>query len=352
MDVTPDREGALSLDRYRLPLRFRTEGLVQEAQALPPSCWVDHFVTENYEGQWRILPLRGPRGETHPIRLATSHPGVRDYQDTDFLGPAFRKALARFRCPLGAVRVMSLEAGSEIREHCDPDLDGQGGVVRLHIPLLTHDGVEFLLNGRAVPMKAGECWCLRLSDPHAVRNPGPGGRLHLVLDAELDPWLRGLLGLKEPAATLLGFLDDIGLDWELADLDGTELLPGLELRAGVLRVDPVRLAHPGDILHEAGHLALLPGDRRREADASDLEDPGLEIAAMAWSYAAALHCGVPPSLVFHPAGYRGQAASLLATLEGGGLLGQPVLAWLGLTTCGTIGDGRDHFPAMTKWLRD
>lgn len=352
MTVPSETSGALAADRSRLPLRFRTEALLRELEALPESCWVDHFVQDNYEGRWRILPLRGPRGETHPIRLATSHPGTRDYADTPFLGPAFREALARFRCPLGAVRVMSLDAGSRIREHRDPDLDGTGGTVRLHVPLLTHDGVEFLLNGRAVPFRAGECWCLRLSDPHAVRNPGPGARLHLVLDAGLDPWLRGMLGLGEPVATLLGFLDEIGLAWELAELDGTTLLPGLELRSGRLRVDPSRLEHPGDILHEAGHLALLPGDRRSDATLADLEDPGLEIAAMAWSYAAALHCGVPPGLVFHPRGYRGQAASLLAALEGGGLLGQPVLAWLGLTSCGTIGDGLAQFPRMSRWIRD
>jgi hypothetical protein len=47
------------------------------------------------------------------------------------------------------------------------------------------------------------------------------------------------------------------------------------------------------------------------ADANAGSDMGDEIAAQTWSYAAAVHLGLPPEIVFHAAGYRGAAASLI-----------------------------------------
>lgn len=341
-------------DRLRLPLRFPVDELRSELRSLPPEAWVAHFVPDHYEGSWRILPLRGPSGETHPIRMATSHPGQRAYADTPFLSgaPAFRRALARLQCDLRSVRIMSLGPGSVIREHRDPELDGSGEVVRLHVPLLTHAGVRFLLNGTPVPFQQGECWFLRLSDLHAVENPGPGERVHLVIDAVLNPWLRRVLALPEQVSAMLGFVDQLGLPWDLAELDDNTFLPGLCLRQGQLLVDPARLKYPGDILHEAGHLALTPAAERPTLGPSGLEDAGLEMATLSWSWAACLHLGLPPEVVFHPEGYKGSSESLIQTYRSGGTLGQPLLAWMGLTSWGTQGDGTVRFPAMARWLRD
>lgn len=349
----PPRPGTFAVDRMRLPFWTPVQALCAELAALPAEAWVDHFVQANYEGSWRILPLRGPAGAAHPILMATSHPGTRDYADTPFLAaaPAFRRLLARFRCPLLAVRVMALGPGSAIREHTDPDLDGAGGVVRLHVPLQTQDAVRFLLNGTAVPFQPGECWFLRLSDPHEILNPGPEARIHLVIDAELNPWLQGLLELPEPAPAMLAFMDRIGLPWEAAELGEDTFLPGLHIEQGRLSVDGRRLAHPGDILHEAAHLAVLPAAERGGACAATLEDPGLEIASLAWSYAACLHLGLEPETVFHPFGYKGESAWLLETYRSGATLGQPLLAWMGLTEWGPDSAPERRFPAMLRWLR-
>lgn len=341
-------------DRRKLPFSFPVDDLLAELRGLPGEAWVDHFVEANYQGTWRILPLRGPAGETHPIRMATSHPGQRAFEDTPFLAmaPNFRRALDRFPCGLRSVRVMALGPGSSIREHQDPDLDGSGGVVRLHVPLLTHEAVRFVLNGTPVPMKSGECWFLRLTDPHAVENPGPVDRIHLVIDAELDSWLECLLTLPEPAPFLLAFMDEIGLCWEPAELDSTSFLPGLCIQDGCLRVDAARLRFPGDILHEAGHLAVTPAVDRSRLGPGGLQDPGLEIASLAWSYAACRHLGLAPEVVFHPDGYKGQAAWLAENFRSGGNMGQPLLAWMGLTSWGTQGDGTARYPAMARWLRE
>lgn len=88
---------------------------------------------------------------------------------------------------------MKLGAGSEIKEHRDYDLDEENGIVRLHVPVVTNDNVEFYLNKKRVIMKAGECWYCRLSDPHSVHNRGTEDRVHMVLDMELNGWLKDQL---------------------------------------------------------------------------------------------------------------------------------------------------------------
>ena len=42
-----------------------------------------------------------------------------------------------------------------------------------------NEGVEFKLNDTVVPMKPGECWYLRLSDPHEVTNAGSTERINM-----------------------------------------------------------------------------------------------------------------------------------------------------------------------------
>jgi quercetin dioxygenase-like cupin family protein len=66
--------------------------------------------------------------------------------------------------------------------------------VRLHLPILTNSRVRFEVNGRPVVMAPGEVWYLRLSDPHSVDNAGDDARIHLVIDAEMSPWLAAQLG--------------------------------------------------------------------------------------------------------------------------------------------------------------
>ena len=38
-------------------------------------------------------------------------------------------------------------------------------------------------------LEAGSAWYLRLSDPHSVANRGADARVHLVIDAVVDPWI-------------------------------------------------------------------------------------------------------------------------------------------------------------------
>jgi hypothetical protein len=124
-----------------------------------------------------------------------SDPICSDFEDTAVLraSPYFRAVLGCFACPLHAVRLMRLTPGSAIKEHRDHDLSFEQGMVRIHVPVVTNDGVDFRLNGTCAAMPAGSSWYLRLSDPHSVANRGLSDRVHLVIDALVNDWVAALL---------------------------------------------------------------------------------------------------------------------------------------------------------------
>ena len=153
--------------------------------------------------------------------------------------------------------------------------------------------------------------------------------------------------VPDPGAQIVTFLREIGLTVHERAIPGATFLPGLTIDRGVLVVDESRLLYPGDILHEAGHLAVLPAEARQNADGDIGDDGGLEMAAIAWSYAAALHLGLDPSVVFHADGYKDGSSSLLENFAAGCYIGLPVLVWAGMTAA----TGARPFPFMTRWLR-
>jgi hypothetical protein len=182
-------------DRVRLPMTFDAAALAADLGAFEERDWTTHFVRDNYEGEWSALPLRAAAGETHKLRMIFANPTASAFADTPFLdrAPTIRAALARFECPLKAVRLMRLAAGSVIKEHDDFDPDAESGTARLHVPITTSPDVEFLLNRKPVPMAPGEVWYLRLADPHSVANRGEQDRVHLVIDTWTNDWLEGML---------------------------------------------------------------------------------------------------------------------------------------------------------------
>jgi hypothetical protein len=144
---------------------------------------------------------------------------------------------------------------------------------------------------------------------------------------------------------IVAFLREIGLVVEERMLTAETFLPGVTIEHGVILYDPERLAYPGDLLHEAGHLAVVPSDEREQLMANVGPDGGQELAAIAWSYAACLHLKLPVAVLFHPDGYKGESEWLAEIFTGGGdnMMGVPILTWRGLT---------DDYPTMKKWLTE
>lgn len=157
---------------------------------------------------------------------------------------------------------------------------------------------------------------------------------------------------------ICGFLSGIGIEVVPARLGDECFLPGIVVENGRLLVDEEKLEYPGDLLHEAGHLALAPSEVRPDLS-GEVVIPGadmdaLEIQVTAWAYAAVVFLGLEPQVLFHQGGYKGRSESLIFTFSFGVYPGASGLESLGMTSCGENARRRgiEPYPNMLKWVRD
>ncbi len=157
---------------------------------------------------------------------------------------------------------------------------------------------------------------------------------------------------------LTHFIESIGIPVSFRTLQAADcFLPGVCIERGGLVVDRDGLLYPGDLLHEAGHIAVVPGADRATLNGpaiADRPDRGAEeMMAMAWSYAAAHHMGLEPTVVFHANGYNGGGENLLESFSSPQPIGVPMLHFTGMCQSPAIPaeDGAAPFPAMRRWLR-
>ena len=61
---------------------------------------------------------------------------------------------------------------------------------------------------------------------------------------------------------IAAFLREIGLSIRAGAVGDDTALPGIDIEHGALVIDEAKLKYPGDVLHEAGHLAVVtPAER-------------------------------------------------------------------------------------------
>ncbi len=157
--------------------------------------------------------------------------------------------------------------------------------------------------------------------------------------------------------SILSFLQEIGIEVKERELNESTFLPGLQLGPNCIYMDKNRLLYPGDLLHEAGHLAVTPAKQRRligtPLQEAGWPTDGEELGAILWSFAALTHIGLPVEVVFHPKGYKNEADWLIENFRNQSYIGLPFLEWIGLTLGKekALKEGKAMFPAMINWLR-
>ena len=152
------------------------------------------------------------------------------------------------------------------------------------------------------------------------------------------------------------FLTDIGIATSFKKIENGSFLPGLIIEQGCIVIDKDALLYPGDILHEAGHIAVVSADRRsllgQEAIIESKERETEEMMAIAWSYAACIHLQIDPHIVFHEQGYKGDGKSIVENFRAGQFFGTPMLQWCKMTIePRNAQPGEPTYPQMLKWLR-
>ena len=188
-----------SSDRKRLPHSFDALKMKEEVLALNLKPYI----------YYDVLPLRSP---AHLVDTSLPFPPpAEDYADgswTDWLNtpelnasPYLTSIVDKYseHTKVTLVRLLRLASGSEVKEHTDPTLalEVDRSVIRLTIPIITNDEVEFFLNETVVPMQPGECWYLRLSDPHKINNHGTSERINFSIDMIPNKWVRELINSGE-----------------------------------------------------------------------------------------------------------------------------------------------------------
>jgi hypothetical protein len=175
-------------------------------------------------------------------------------------------------------------------------------------------------------------------------------------------------------AKAVAFLEGLGLRTRF-DSDARGFLSGVGIRRGELVVVQPNDDLACELLHEAGHLAVLPGMFRDEAsgDLDDVnkamsdwtdqhlaaihpDDPRMrailqsgECEAVAWSYAAALAIGIDTRIPFYR-GFDDEGLSLHDQVASGYYFGVHGLVAGGMTDL-----PRPHsttpYPRMKRWLQ-
>jgi hypothetical protein len=184
----------------QLPRTYAVERLRSDlaaSEALHPPM---ELARDYHEGGWSAIPLIAAGGR---LISASSQGASRDAAPaaTPAMAacPYVRTLLEELPCPKTSARFLYLKKGAEILEHCDPPMNTQSGALRLHVPVITHPDVLFVVGGKRVRWDAGELWWADFSLPHSVKNQSPIDRVHLVVDVEITAELLALFPVEARA---------------------------------------------------------------------------------------------------------------------------------------------------------
>lgn len=173
----------------------------------------------------------------------------------------------------------------------------------------------------------------------------------------------------------IDFVLGIGIPVKVSDRTNAldTFLPHIRIEYGELVVSP-RRAFPGDILHEAGHIALLPRRLRiyalddlqqalqmgseilRQPDCSAYTQAAIRLSASdaavtAWQFAAHKKIGLPKALLFPLQSYGGQENLIYVSLDHNNYVGINELTKAGLTMHSEqMNLGAPVFPQLKSWL--
>ncbi|KIG19665.1 Aspartyl/asparaginyl beta-hydroxylase [Enhygromyxa salina] len=143
------------------------------------------------DAEWKPLP-RGRAWTSIQLIEADGRGGERRHRLLDTC-PAIHALAASFNAKIMGLTLARLAPGGGVHEHRDISGGLPMGVIRLHVPLRTNPGVQFVVDDVRVIMREGQTWQLDTTYRHRVANLGSTHRVHLIVDLALTNALRELL---------------------------------------------------------------------------------------------------------------------------------------------------------------
>lgn len=172
----------------RFPFTFDVEKLQQEVQTILTQKWINHYNTNDYEGEWSSIALLSQGGKSDNINAVNIGNEKVSYTEIMTSCTYLKEIIDSFLFEKTTVRLLRLAAGAYIKPHTDNCLGYEDGVFRIHIPVITNPNVEFILDNERLIMKEGECWYIDANFTHSVANKGCQDRIHLVIDGIRNEW--------------------------------------------------------------------------------------------------------------------------------------------------------------------
>lgn len=178
--------------------------------------------------------------------------------------------------------------------------------------------------------------------------------------------------MKIALVRVLDHLTAIGIEVHVVS-GATGFVPGCRIVSGALLVDPG--CAPSAVLHEAGHVALVPsrfrsymsgdlgaGMKRMFDELAEMElppDHPLQRAAIqcsdpeatAWAWAAGTAVGLAPGEIILDEEYGGSGAEIRAMLQANQYVGINGLAHAGMCKRGNWVAPEARYPNMECWLQ-
>lgn len=173
-------------------------------------------------------------------------------------------------------------------------------------------------------------------------------------------------------ADTIKFLNSIGITASI-EVGANGFCEGVRIKAGTLLVDPS--CQVSELLHEAGHLAIVPGRFRNLLDGNvsqgirrmmkltshlvgNYDDPiaqaimqCTDLEATAWAYAAGLHLEIPPEEIISDDHYEGEGVTVRATLQHGTYFGIDGLSAAGFCSVKAGLGTRPVYPKLAYWTQ-
>lgn len=168
----------LDTEFIRLPLRFDVNRLAEEVVVFGGHEWRDH--PTGYDGNSALI-LISRNGEQNDQFIGPMKP-------TPALDrcPYIKQVLASFQTVYGRSRLMRLAPYNEVPLHADINYHWKHRV-RIHVPIITDPGIQFICGKKSVHMAAGEAWIFDAWKQHTVINSTEVTRVHLVADTAGTP---------------------------------------------------------------------------------------------------------------------------------------------------------------------